>query len=360
MQILPNSTLGGSLGASLGTGLNDLAQLKLAQLTKQYDIQNERNQFAEGLAPLLGQDTARFLSNLSPQERNHALQNIGSLMQLNEPTGAAQEASNLGLLTSPQQMTNEPINQQPRMTPERSKLIQDIFTSPQEKREREKLELKKQQISSAEKVGAFKETKAERAAIVNEAKAAKDSLARLDRMNELNKTGKLNSPLYIEFLKKTGFDIPALTTPDSQEFRKLEVDFLRDAKNIFGARVTNYEAAQFLKSIPSLSQSKEGREKVIQNLRIMNEAKLARADTLRKILKENNGVPPLDLAEQIEDRISPKIDKLHEQFVRGLQSKIETSFNDLPAAEKYNGRKIRDRKTGKILQSNGQEWLPME
>lgn len=349
MQILPNSSLGGSLGSALGTGLQDLAALKLAQLTKQYDIRKERSDFAEGLAPLLGKDTANLLSNLSPQERNHALQNIGSLMQLN------QEPNALGELAQAQPPTLG--QQQPQITPE---LIQDIFTSPQEKREREKLALKKQQIASAEKLSGFKETKADRAAILNEAKSAKDTLARLGRMEELNKTGKLDSPIYIEFLKKTGLDIPALTTPDSQEFRKLEVDFLKDAKNIFGARVTNYEASQFLKSIPSLSQSKEGREKVIRNLKIMNEAKLVRANTLREILKENNGIPPLDLAEQVEDRSAPKIDKLLSKFTRGIQGKTEKSFNDLPPASQYNGRKIRDKETGKIFQSNGNEWLPVE
>lgn len=352
MQIIDDTNVGGRLGSALGTGLNQLAQNKLAQVMKQYDMQYERSQYAKGLAPLLGNDTANFLSNLNPEERKLALQNMSSLMQLNQPPEANAQPVGISALDSSGSV------QQGKQLPEgRQKLIEDIFTSPHEKREREKLELKKQQIASADKLAAFKETKPERKEILNEAKGAKDTLARLDRMSELSRKGKLDSPIYLELLKKSGFDIPALTSPDSQEFRKLEVDFLRDAKNIFGARVTNYEASQFLKAIPSLSQSKEGRERVIRNLKLINEGKLLRAETLREILKENKGTPPLDLVEQIEERISPKIDKILNEFRHGIQAEVEKGMSDLPPASQFNGRKIRDNKTGKFLQSNGKEWV---
>lgn len=357
MQVIDDIGAGGRLGAALGTGLQQIAQHKLSQLQKQYDLQTERSRYAQGLAPILGKDTANFLSNLNPEERKYALQNIGSLMQLQNVPG--QQQVGLAALVQPGQ---QPQEGQPQEVPtqDRARLIEDIFTSPHEKREKEKLELKKQQMASQEKLAAFKETKPERKEILNEAKSAKDTLARLDRMDELSKKGKLDSPIYLELLKKSGFDVPALTTPDSQEFRKLEVDFLRDAKNIFGARVTNYEASQFLKTIPSLSQSKEGRERVIRNLKLINEGKLVRADALKEILKENKGTPPLDLAEQIEERVSPKIDKLLNEFRRGAQGKVQKTFNDLPPAAQFNGRKIRDKDSGKILQSNGQEWLEVE
>ena len=364
MQIIPR---GPNFWGDLGSNLGELAGFKLAELTKAHQQKQERSQFAENFAPILGNDTANFLSNLSPEERKSALQNISSLVQLNQPPSSQQQATQLGGLSSPQQlqqfgqqqMPGEPQQQQPsqQVNPERAQILEDIFTSPHEKREREKLSLKKQQIAAQERLAGFKETKADRTAILNDAKGAKDNLARLDRMGELSKHGKLSSPLYLDFLKKTGFDIPALTTPDSEEFRKLEVDFLRDAKSIFGARVTSYEVAQFLKSIPSLSQSKQGRERVIKNLKIMNEGKLVRAQALRDVLKENNGTPPLDLAEQVEDKASPKIDKLLNEFRLGKSSK---SFNDLPPASQYNGQKIRDKESGKILQSNGQKWLPVE
>lgn len=353
MQVISDTSAGGRLGAALGTGLGQLAQNKLSQVMQQYDRQLEKSQYARGLAPILGEQAAEFVSNLGPEERKYALQNIGPLMQLSQQPG--QQGGLSALTGAPQQD-----QQQQQMPDQRAQLIQDIFTSPHEKREREKLELKKQQMASQEKLAAFKETKPERKEILNEAKSAKDTLARLDRMDELSKKGKLDSPLYLEFLKKSGFDVPALTSPDSQEFRKLEVDFLRDAKNIFGSRVTNYEASQFLKSIPSLSQSKEGRDRVIRNLKLLNEGKLARAEALKDILKENKGIPPLDLAEQVEARVEPKIDKLLQKFRSGPERKVSQTFNELPPASKYSGKQIRDTESGKLLRSNGQEWVEVE
>ncbi|MEK6884942.1 MAG: hypothetical protein AABY22_35250, partial [Nanoarchaeota archaeon] len=40
-----------------------------------------------------------------------------------------------------------------------------------------------------------------------------------------------------------------------EEFQKIEANFLRNAKQYFGGRISNYEVEQFLKTIPSLSQS---------------------------------------------------------------------------------------------------------
>jgi hypothetical protein len=200
-------------------------------------------------------------------------------------------------------------------------------------------------------------TKPERKEILTAAKSAKENIARLDRMQTLSDKGKLNSPLYVEFLKKTGLDIPALTNPDTQEFKKLEVDFLRDAKNIFGSRVTNYEMSTFLKAIPSLSQSPEGRSRVIRNLKLFNEGSLARADALKNIIKENKGTIPLDLAEQVEERTAPETDRLLNEFRTGQEGSVKRSFEMLPNPSSLNGRRIRDKETGKILQSNGQEWI---
>jgi len=404
MQIIP---YGENVWGNIGTSLGELAGAKLAKMVGEKRKEKERSEFKEQWKPYLGEEKARFLSNLEPEERKHVMSNLESLMQLQQIQQQPQQQNILaslqgyqqqpqqqeqynpqqevqsalqqyfsnptlgggqqGLMSAlsgfqqpEQQMQQMPQQQQEQgqLTPERAKLISDLFVSPHERREREKLELKKQQIASSEKANAYKETKVERKEILNEAKSAKENLARLDRMAELSRKGKLDSPIYIEFLKKTGLDIPALTSPDSQEFRKLEVDFLRDAKNIFGARVTNYEAAQFLKSIPSLSQSKEGREKVIKNLKIMNEGKLLRADALKDIIKENNGTPPLDLLEQIDDRIAPKIDKLLNDFRRG--GDVGRAYNDLPSAAQFSGKTAIDEETGQKFKSDGSKWVPIK
>ncbi len=206
--------------------------------------------------------------------------------------------------------------------PDQSKLIQDLFTSPQEKREQRKLELKEQQIAKQEKAARFKATKEERKDIIQKAQSARVVLKDLDRMDELNKSGKLDTPDVVEFLKRSGLDIPALLNPDSQEFQKIAAGFLRDAKTYFGGRITNYDIEQFLKTIPSLSQTPEGRHRVIAGLKQLKRGDLAYNDALKEIMKENESVPPYDLLEQIEDRIEPKLNKVAEKFKEDISKPV--------------------------------------
>lgn len=357
MQILPNSSLGGSLGSSLGTGLQDLAALKLAQLTKQYDIRRERSDFAEGLAPLLGKDTANFLSNLSPQERNHALQNIGSLMQLNQEP----DRGGLGNLAQPQQPTlGQQQPQEPRQqpSPEQAKLVQDVFTSPQEKREREKLEL-------AKRTATLKETKPYIDTLKNLEKGAKESDLRLKRMKTLIENGKLPNANLWSFLTKVeesplhgagaGAALGAAVgstlfpgvgtavgsalggvagslispfagaaksyiksgTPDIEEFEKLSADFVKNAKQFFGPRLTNADLQVFMKTLPTLMQTDAGKKKVIENLSSLNELAEIEAKAARSIIRANGGIPPLDIEQQVKDKISKKVDQVAKKFIVG-------------------------------------------
>lgn len=385
-----------SLGSALGKGLAQpihqhldlLAQDKLMQLQeaaqnrqmqRQAAMQQqaaavERQRYAQGLAPLLGEQAASFLSNLNPEERKFALQNLGALQQLTGTQAPSGETGFPALLPGQQQtfkegqLVGQPTAQAAAPS-DRQKLIEDLFTSPAEKRQKETLELQKQkfaeskkQTASKEKFASFKETKPERKEILDAARSAKDNLARLDEMQRLSEKGKLDSPYYLELLKKTGFDIDALKSPDTQEFQKLQMDFLRDAQNVFGSRVTNYEVSQFLKAIPSLSQSKEGRAKVINNLKIFNKAAIERSKALGEILKEHGGTPPLDLQEKVEERVAPRIDSLYKQFHQGIiapEGKVKASFNTLgdAPASKFKGKRAFDDATGKYYRSDGTNWI---
>ena len=340
LPIIQDIGSGGRLGAALGTGLAQLAEHKLAQLSKQYQSQQERSQFAQGLTPILGQDTANFLSALGPDERKYALQNIGSLMQLNQPTA----------MTALQQPVQQEQAQTPQtqITPERTKLIQDIFTSPQEKREREKLELTKRQTL-------LKETKPYVESLKNQEKSAKESDLRLKRMEALINKGNLPNAALWSFLTKiedlgpvatgaagavVGHIFPGLGhavgglvgalssplagamksliktgSPDIEEFEKLSTDFVKNAKQYFGARLTDRDLITFMQTIPTLMQTDAGKKKVIDNLRSLNELSQIESKTARSIIKANGGIPPIDLEQQVKDKIGKKIDKVAKEFI---------------------------------------------
>lgn len=178
-----------------------------------------------------------------------------------------------------------------------------------------------------EQAKAFKETKEERKDILTKARQARMDLRDLERLEELEKEGKLDTPGYVEFLQRSGLDIPALMNEGSEEFQKIQQTFLRNAKDYFGGRISNYEIEQFLKTIPSLSQSPEGRKRVIANLKYIKRAELAYKDAYKEVLAKHKGVPPLDLLEEIDDRIDPKLEQLSKRFKEDLRKPVPKGQN---------------------------------
>ena len=334
MQVIQGTNAGGRLGEVLGTGLNQLAQHKLAQLSKQYEAQSERNQFAQGLAPLLGQDTANFLSHLGPDERKYALQNISSLMQLNQQPGQQQPGIESLQQAGQQPQEQSQIQQQEQqLTPERAKLLEGVFTSPQERREREKLELAKRQAGLKERESLIKETKTYVDTLKDKEKASKEGNLRLRRMETLIDKGNLpNAALWsaLSKLEHAPF-ISGLTAPfaellkgavkwksgnaaDIEEFEKLSTEFVKNAKQYFGPRITQQEVQLFMQTIPTLMQTDAGKKKLIENIRSFNELTEIEAKAARSIIKANGGIPPRDIEQQVQDKIGDKIDKVANKF----------------------------------------------
>jgi len=289
---------GGAVGGSLGEALQFLAQSKAQEMAGQKQAQAQAGALeALGLSPELGglhPSLAKEL--LSQQGKQQQLAQLQSLLGAGAP---GEEEAVVEDIRTP--FSDEQILAASTIDPQLGRLLQS-----------------QKEASQREKLGAFKETKDIRKELREEAKSAKENVARLDRMQELVEKGELTNPALFSALKKFGLDMPVLMSPDSQEFEKLTVDFLRGARQIFGARVTNFEAQQFLRSIPSLMQTEEGKKRVIRNIKTLAQGAEIRSKEARKIIKENKGVPPLDLAEQVEERAEPKLERVYERFSAGI------------------------------------------
>lgn len=191
--------------------------------------------------------------------------------------------------------------------------------------------------------------------IVNAEKAAKDNLAALNRIEELDRKGNVQG-ITGNILKRVG--LGQFRNADTQELEKLTVSFLGNLKNVFGARPTQFDVQQYLNGLPTTLQSAEGRARVIKNLRAFNEASKLRADALRDILKANKNRVPGNLDLLIEEKIGPQLDALHAQ-IGGSEGGTSSTFDQLPDPAQYAGKRIRDTNTGQILQSNGSQWVPV-
>lgn len=172
----------------------------------------------------------------------------------------------------------------------------------------------------------MKETQKYYDKIEDEKEGAVTSEFRLGKMEKLIKSGKLPSRWItapIDFLKRgikfgphLGFsiDLSKLYGADAQEFEKLSNDFVRDAKKWFGARLTDTDLKTFLKTIPNLVQSDEGKVRIIHNLRLFNKAALAKEEAMKQIMKEHGNKRPANLRVMVNDRVDPILNRLAKDF----------------------------------------------
>lgn len=110
---------------------------------------------------------------------------------------------------------------------------------------------------------------------INDANKKRKSLdndqLRFRQLEAFNNSGKLPKA----FAKwnvnwKTGDTrIPALANAETQAFVKTINDFTVKAKETFGARVTNFELQAFMKRLPTLANSEEGRRLIIAQMQAM-------------------------------------------------------------------------------------------
>ena len=121
--------------------------------------------------------------------------------------------------------------------------------------------------------------------------------------------GSLISPL--AGIIKTGL---RLRSSDVEEFEKLSTDFVKNAKQYFGSRLTDADLKAFMSTIPSLMQTDAGKLKVINNLREFNKVSKTEARLARQIIRANGGLRPPNLDALVHDALAPEIDKLAEQF----------------------------------------------
>lgn len=199
---------------------------------------------------------------------------------------------------------------------------------------KEQLELKKQKYKESKSSKAKlekeqKESKDYLKELNKEAHAAKNNNTRLSRMEELIQTGNLTNPSFFNALNTVakgiwglGLDLKNVQNPESQEFEKLSNDMIKGIKDIFGARITNLDVESFMKTIPTLGQSNEAKQRVINNLKIFNEGQIIKQNTAKDIIKQNNGVVPSDLELLVEEESGDKLDALAEVFKNQSSDKV--------------------------------------
>jgi hypothetical protein len=299
-------SLGGQLGASFGTGLEALARQKLEQI-QQRNLSNQLQQLIPGQ-----QQQTSAIAALPENLQQTALKEL-----LSTP-GKQAYAQALGLGGgSAQEGFGNPIELGGLNERQASEIA--------------KLQQKERHHTAKERAEAFKATKAERKEFVDKARAAKQNLQDLNRLEELEKEG-LPSAGYNQFLKNAGLDIPALQGESGEEFNKISANFIKNARTYFGSRISNFELESFLKTIPTLSNSPIGRQRVISNLKNIARLEVEAGKLARDIIKKNKNTPPLDLMEKVEKKLDKKASKFAKKFKADLAKPVPPAQNKLLTA----------------------------
>lgn len=404
MKFTPTTSTAASLGSAFGTGLSQpideafklLTQKKLMQIQSEHtarEAQKQKQQLLQANTPVFGKEVSEWLSQQDPQVQKTILQNPAALFQIQDlltqskasstpmtnemfgQPGTQQQMSMQGQQGAPQvsqllgqEQGGKPQNvdmfkqaqQQPQqqlgqnLEAQRRNALIDAMTSPEEKRRQskekrdiDKLSMLGEKQQFAEKKFGYEQTKKYREEVEKMGEEADHTLALLGRQKELNKKGNLPHPAQTQFLRNFGMEWAL--NPDAQEFGGLEKEFLKGARSIFGGRVTNFEMSQFLRGIPTLMQSKEGRGRIIKNLDIMARLKKLKSETTNKILK-NHEYPPANLQELVSDKMKNKREQLLNDFVTGGDT-----LKMMPSPE-GNENKLLKTPEGTWKISNGKKW----
>lgn len=225
--------------------------------------------------------------------------------------------------------------------PTRRKTFQELLATPrpsgEDRKRAEDMAIKREGISAAKQRSIDASTKDYYSKTLAAGKDAQANDMRLARMKELNQSGDLSSPAWASALETVskgvfglGLNLKFLQTADSQEFDKLSKDFLKNAKSIFGSRVTEGEIKMFLQTIPTLVQTKEARNRVIRNMKMLNEGAKLRKKAMVDVIEMNGGERPSNMEIIIEKKVGPKLDKIAEAFKFGGTKKKKTK----PSQEK--------------------------
>lgn len=129
----------------------------------------------------------------------------------------------------------------------------------------------------------------------------------------------LISPTAAVFLDTLGIPLGALEDPSSELYDKLSQDLLKGLPETYGSRILKVEVDNFLKTIPRLMNSADGRRMIASNMLKLGEMKEVYYNEMRKQQRDsldNSKALPRDFQQRVFDQVKPQIDRINNQFVK--------------------------------------------
>jgi len=160
---------------------------------------------------------------------------------------------------------------------------------------------------------------------IQNTKSIKRSNRAIRQLTNINDTRKLPSGIAKWNVKQTG-DSPGeliftgAANKETQLFVKTVNEFVKGAKDSFGARVTNFEIDRFMQQLPSLANTEEGRRLILKQMSIISELDQLDNDSIKSVYRHygRGKIDKIRADEITEQMKAPKEKILDEQFDRVL------------------------------------------
>jgi len=165
--------------------------------------------------------------------------------------------------------------------------------------------------------------------LTSKLKGSEEMDMRVNRLLELDNvpTPALNATM--EFL-----GIPkALFSADAEEADKISNDMTKNVQEFYGSRVLQTEFHAFLRSIPTLNNSAEGRKRIAENLKRFTGLKRLEYNTARSLELdyESKKKPlPASFRRNVYDQMKPAAEQIANEFSQANKQPLQSSPKPVP------------------------------
>jgi len=149
----------------------------------------------------------------------------------------------------------------------------------------------------------------------------------------------------------------SLESGDTARFRALSKRLLDEMKDIFGGQIRVKELEVFLSMLPEIGKSKEANLSSVDALERISEASTMFYETAQDIIQKNDGKIPKNLADQVQEKLSPVLKDLAsdiknttKEFTKSSQGKVLSKNEAMKILQEAQGDKQLARK---IAQERG-------
>lgn len=139
--------------------------------------------------------------------------------------------------------------------------------------------------------------------------ASKKRLRSFETMEKNLSSGKLNPKNFSNFmanLSKGSIFEGLFSNPETEEFKAASFNIYEGMKDTFGTRLSDADLKLASNKVPDPSKSEAANKKIIDFWKFFDKANIEKEKIGREIIRENKGLRPIDLEDQIHQRMDEK------------------------------------------------------